>query len=37
MQIDPINAPKVPEDFFLKLRNRFYSKLVETQHNSEHF
>lgn len=29
MNIEPINAPAVPEGFHLKLRKRFYNALME--------
>lgn len=37
MDIEPLNAPKVPEDFHLKLRQRFYKKFSEVHSGDEHF
>lgn len=30
MQLDPVDCPKIPHDFHLKLRTRFLKKLLES-------
>ncbi len=37
MQIDPIDAPDVPKDHHLKLRNRFYEKFKSDLAGEAHF
>jgi len=37
MDISPVDCPKVPEDFHLKLRARFLHKLSEVASNTPDF
>lgn len=37
MDINPIDAPKVPQDFHVKLRKRFYEKFLSLEGNSPAF
>lgn len=37
MEISPVDCPKIPHDFHLKLRQRFIKKLTEVEGSSEGF
>ena len=37
MDLKPIDAPPVPEDFHIKLRERFFKKFTEIHQNCEKF
>ena len=37
MQISPVDCPKIPEDFHLKLRQRYLNKLREVEGSADNF